>query len=369
MKVYINGRFLTQPMSGVQRFAREILGALDDVLSASPTRSPAIEVLVPHAVDPPNWQALRLRVVRGGAGHLWEQTTLAFAARHGVLVSLGNAGPLVHNNHVLCLHDAHLYDIPEAFSVRYRIWHQLMRPILASRARRLITVSDHSARRLGLHLGVSPTRFEVIANGADHVRSWPNGVDVMARYGLASGSYLLSVGNQSPNKNLDRLIAAHAGAGPDVPPLVLVGADAPGVARGPVRQGRIRCLGRVPDADLRGLYQGAAGFVFASLHEGFGIPPLEAMHLGVPVVCSRAGAMPDVLGDAPIWFDPTDTDDMSAALRRFADLTAHARAAQIARGRKIAARYTWEASAGALHRILNKAAYSTDIVGLQRLRT
>ncbi len=121
MTLFINGRFLTQPVSGVQRYAHEILRALDARLASSAALRVLlgpVEVLVPCDVDAPDWQVLRLRVVRGGQGHLWEQTTLYRASRDGILVSLGNSGPLRHRAHVLCLHDANLFEIPEAFSLQ-----------------------------------------------------------------------------------------------------------------------------------------------------------------------------------------------------------------------------------------------------------
>ena len=349
MTLFINGRFLTQPVSGVQRYCHEILGALDQLLQRDPGRIGPVEVLVPHPVTAPPWQVLRTRVVRGGTGHVWEQGALHHAARGGPLLSLGNSGPLRHRSHILCLHDANLFDIPEAFSPRYRAWHRMLRPMLARRAAALLTVSHHSASALAHHLRIDARRFEVVPNSAEHVLHWPVHAGVPARYGLDSGNYLLSVGNQSPNKNIARLVAAHDAAGPGVPTLAIVGGTVPGVARMEAGQGRRgHAFGRVPDSDLRGLYEGAAGFVFPSLHEGFGIPPLEAMQLGVPVLCARSGAMPDVLGPGPLWFDPRDPGDIARCLRAFADMDASRRKSQSVIGRAVAAQYRWADSAARL---------------------
>lgn len=352
MTVYINGRFLTQPISGVQRYAREVLGALDAELATTPSlreRLGPIEVLVPHEVDAPPWHVLRRRVVRGGHGHLWEQGALWRASRNGVLISLGNSGPLRHRAQVLCLHDANMWDIPNAYAKRYRAVHRALRPPLARRAAALLTVSRHSACALAPRVGVSEDRFRILPNSADHALSWPAGRDAPRRYGLVPGGYLLTVGNRSPNKNLAALIAAHAACGTKVPPLAIVGGSVPGVATEDAQDGaRVMCLGRVPDSDLRGLYEGAAGFVFAALHEGFGIPPLEAMRLGVPVICARSGAMPEVLGDAPLWFDPRDQVDMAAALRSFAEMTPAQLAKMRRQGHVQADLYQWRRTALAL---------------------
>ena len=120
MTLFVNGRFLTQPLSGVQRYCHELLSALDQILQRDQNRLGPVEVLVPHSVSVPPWQVLRTRVVPGGTGHIWEQGALFGAARSGLLVSLGNSGPLRHRAHILCLHDANLFEIPEAFSPRYR---------------------------------------------------------------------------------------------------------------------------------------------------------------------------------------------------------------------------------------------------------
>ncbi|MEL6807714.1 MAG: glycosyltransferase family 1 protein [Pseudomonadota bacterium] len=351
MTLYVNGRFLTQPVSGVQRYCLEVLGALDQILQRDRGRIGPVEVLVPRAVPAPPWQVLRARVLSGGTGHIWEQGTLFHATRGGPLVSLGNSGPLRHRAHILCLHDANLFEIPEAFSPRYRVWHRMLRPMLARRAAVLLTVSRHSAQALSRHLHVDARRFEVVPNSAEHVLGWPSRDGVPARYGLVPGAYLLSVGNQSPNKNIARLIQAHDNAGPKVPPLAIVGGAVPGLTSTGTRQAeRVHLLGRVPDADLRGLYEGAAGFVFPSLYEGFGIPPLEAMQLGVPVLCARSGAMPEVLGPAPIWFDPRDPTDIARCLQAFAAMDAVQRRAQSVLGRSVAAQYRWATSA---ERLLN----------------
>lgn len=245
---------------------------------------------MPKRVDTPGWQLLRLRHVPGGSGHLWEQGALWRASREGVLISLGNSGPPMHRAHVLCLHDANLWEIPDAYAARYRLGHRFLRPRLARRAAALLTVSHHSAKMLARRLSIDENRFRILPNSADHMLRLPPAPDVPARYGLTPGGYFLSVGNRSPNKNLRGLIAAHAACGTKVPPLVLVGGDVPGlVAEGVGDTGRVRALGRVPDCDLRGLYEGASAFVFSALHEGFGIPPLEAMRLKVPVICARSG--------------------------------------------------------------------------------
>jgi len=355
LTLFINARFLTQPMSGVQRYARELLGALDRRLASDPGLRDALgEVVALHPrapVDDPGWRQIRPRALGGGSGHLWEQGALWRASRSGVLLSLGNSGPILHRQHVLALHDANIYQIPKAYSKRYRVLHKGLRPVLARRAAALITVSRFSAGALARHLHFPEQRFSIVPNSAGHVLRAKSDPLALNDWGLKPGGYWLSVGNQSPNKNIARLVAAHRSLGEHAPPLVIAGGIAPGLA-GEERGAGARFLGRVSDAELRALYEGAAGFLFPSLHEGFGIPPLEAMALGIPVIAARRAAMPEVLGDAAMWFDPYSVADMARAMRAFAEITPQQRARMVAAGQARSAEFTWPASVDRLVSVL-----------------
>ena len=353
--IHVNARFLTQPRSGVQRYAEELLSALDGRLASDPDLAARIgPVTAWRPAGPardPGWRAISLNALPGGRGHLWEQGALWRATRRGVLLGLGNSGPLAHRRQVLALHDTHLWDMPGAYTVRYRAWHRMLRPALAARAAALLAVSDHAATALAARLRVPRDRFVLVPNAAGHLRRVAPDPDALDRAGLTRGRYLLAVGNRSPNKNLVRLLAAHGLAG-DVPPLVIVGGRVPGIATSHLPGGRALSLGRVDDATLRALYEHATGLVFPSLHEGFGIPPLEAMSLDCPVAAARSGALPEVLGAAPIWFDPLDAKSMAGSLRALTALTTAERTRHVRLGRARAAAYDWDSSAATLVEIL-----------------
>ena len=337
-------------MSGVQRYATEILTGLDQLLVEDSDLLRRIGPVV--AFHPagkariPEWRHIQTRLLPGRGGHFWEQTTLLKATRESVLVSLGNSGPIRHPKHLLALHDANVWSIPGAYSKRYRMLHKTIRPMLAHKAAGLVTVSRYSARELSRHLRIAADRFVVIPNGADHILRVTRDTGTLERFGLAAGGYLLSVGNQSPNKNIARLIEAHRMAGSEAKPLVIAGGVASGVAGEVLNSGdRVKLLGRVSDETLRSLYEQAAGFVFPSLYEGFGIPPLEAMLLGTPVLAARRAALPEVLQDAPFWFDPLDISDMAAALLRFSRMSGTERTSRIELGRKVAGQFRWTMNA------------------------
>jgi glycosyltransferase involved in cell wall biosynthesis len=344
----VNARFLTQPMSGVQRYARELLTALDRLLPPGHPPVPAF-----HPGDPPDglphWQVIRPVPLPGAGGHLWEQVALARAARGTRLLSLCGAGPLWHRDQILVVHDANIWDAPDSFPRAYRLFHATMRPRLAARVRATATVSQSAARALAPRLGLPVGHLAVIPNGAGHIAATKADPGTLARHGLTAQGYVLAVGNLSPNKNLARLAAAHAAArttDPGLPDLAIAGGAAPGVTAAPLapRPG-LRMLGRVTDAELRALYDGAQAFLWPALSEGFGIPPLEAMALGLPVLSSRTSAMPEVLGDAALYFDPTDVADIARAIAAFRALGPEARAAMAARGLARAAAFDWAESA------------------------
>lgn len=349
MTIYINARFLCQRLSGVQRFASEVLSALDHQLDQDSVLAAAIGPIVALHPDgvlrQPTWRQISAQKIGRTRGHVWEQGALLRASKEGILISLGNSGPLGHPAQILALHDANIWEFPDAFSLRYKMLHKTMRPILARRAQRLLTVSKFSANALSKWLDVPEERFEIVPNGADHIADVALDPWVLQKSGLHQKGYILSVGNLSPNKNIERLIEAHSCAGPLVPPLAVVGGVATGVETQRLKATtRVHFLGRVSDSALRSLYENAAGFVFPSLYEGFGIPPLEAMQLGTPVLAADRTALPEVLQDGAMYFDPTNVQQMALALQQFSGQPNAARLELISRGRKVAASFTWEKS-------------------------
>jgi glycosyltransferase involved in cell wall biosynthesis len=353
MQIFVNGRFLAQPVSGVQRYARELLTALDHRLSADPDLAQSlgpVTVLHPKGVNGPQrpgWTKIRLAELGGRTGHLWEQINLVRASRGGCLLSLCGAGPLTVRRQLLVIHDANVFVSPEGFTRRYRAFHRIMRPLLAAHVACLASVSRTAARELAPYLGQEEAAIRVIPNSADHILTVSPDPSTLHRFGLGHGRYILTVGNQSPNKNLARLAAAHAQT--DAPLLVVAGGTAPGLATSSIPDGpRIRHIGRVNDSELRSLYEGASGFVWPALREGFGIPPLEAMALGIPVASSQSTAMPEVLGQAPIYFDPLSTEDIARAIRQLIGLTDEQRALMIRAGRDRAARFGREQGVNSL---------------------
>jgi glycosyltransferase involved in cell wall biosynthesis len=227
-------------------------------------------------------------------------------------------------------------------------------PRVARRADRVIALSQHGADDVVAYLGVRPELVDVIPLGADlEPRARPaEEAELRARLDLGPGPLVLAVAANRPNKNPARLIEAMPDVERAVPGAVLVMAGAPGSQDAELRAlverlgVTARFPGHVDDSDLEGLYAAAGCLALPSLHEGFGLPILEAMSRGLPVVCADTSVLPEVAGDAAAYFDPRDPRDIARALAEV--LSDHALAARLAAaGRERARGFSWPAAAEA----------------------
>ncbi|NLE99796.1 MAG: glycosyltransferase family 4 protein, partial [Anaerolineales bacterium] len=216
--------------------------------------------------------------------------------------------------------------------------------------------SAATQRDLVAHMGAPPSKVQVLYSGVSG-RFCPEAEPgererLRARYGVGARPYVLSVGTVQPRKNYARLIEAFVrsglGVAQDGVDLVIAGGRGwlyHDVLEAADRHSEsVRILGFVEDADLPALYRQAATFAFPSLYEGFGLPVLEAMACGVPVVCSNVSSLPEVAGAAAMQVDPLDVDGLAAALARLNE-DAELRQDLAARGREQAAKFTWQSAA------------------------
>lgn len=356
MPIAINGRFLTQGMTGVQRFAREITAAADRL--AGHDAWPKARLFMPSSVAQSPFAYFAAQAIGGKSGQLWEQWELPKAAKGSVLINLGNTAPLMlGRNQAVVIHDAGVFDTPESYSFAFRSWYRFLHHALARTGARILTVSEFSRGRIAAALGIAAERIGVLPEGGDHMLRIAADADIIARHGLAAGRYALVVGNPAAHKNLAALTSAATILGQRGLTLAVAGAADPAVFRaggGPAADAGL-ILGRVSDAELRALYENALCLIFPSRYEGFGLPPLEAMTCGCPVVAAHAGAVPEVCAEAALWFDPLRPETLAEAMERLLDeegLAAGMRAA----GLKRAALYTWEKAALALLRLVQENA-------------
>jgi glycosyltransferase involved in cell wall biosynthesis len=344
MKIFVNGRFRSHKMTGIQRYAHEITQRLE---------FPLLEPRHP---------------LRGWRGHAWEQTTLPIRSFRGLLWSPCAAGPLISSRHVVTFHDLFPMDSPEWYHPVFARAYRTLLTSLSRTATHMIAVSRFTKDRLTERLKVQPDRITVIHNGVDSktfYRAEEQTLRARIELKLPSDRYILCVGSLEPRKNLGRLLLAWSEVVGDLPQdvwLVVAGShdgnvhSAPGLPSIPAR---VMFTGYVQEALLAGLYSGSLGFVYPSLGEGFGFPPLEAMACGVAVFTSNRTSLPEVCGSAAIYGDPTDTTEIARGIKLLClDPSLRDRLRWL--GEAQASRFTWESAARATNDLLLKFATNAD---------
>jgi glycosyltransferase involved in cell wall biosynthesis len=283
------------------------------------------------------------------SGHLWEQVELPSAVRAGILVSLGNTAPmLAGRRQVVVIHDAGVFDTPESYSLRFRTWYKTLQRGLVRAGVQIATVSEFSRQRIVARLDLDPARIAVLYEGADHILRVPPDPGTLERHGLRSREFALVVSSRVAHKNLEALREAAAALERRGMLIAVAGASNPEVFRSiPGGTFAERRLGRVSDAELRVLYENAACLLFPSRYEGFGLPPVEAMACGCPVLATRGGAVEEICEDGALYFSNGDRRAIIETIERLLDEDGLADTLR-ARGRARAAALSWEASARAL---------------------
>lgn len=340
--IYFNGKFYSGGLNGVHRVADRLIRECDARLSER-SRRPEAVLLAPESSDwIPELTAIRIERVPA-AGQVWEQLHLPRRAGDGVLVNLANLAPVRHRRKLTMIHDAQFLFSDCGYPWRQRLGYRALAPRIARSSEHVVTVSDFSRRMLGLFGVAEPERTQVIANGADHILDTAAAAGLRAELGLDGRPYVVMFGSPKPYKNNAVVFAAFAEGIGDIA-LVVVGPGldeitAAGLA---VPAGTI-FAGRPDDASFRGLLEGATALAFPSRTEGFGLPPLEAMLCGCPVIASPAGAIPEVCGDAVLYAGVDDPAAWRTAILRLQG-DAELRRRKIAEGRERARPYTWRAA-------------------------
>jgi glycosyltransferase involved in cell wall biosynthesis len=333
----VNLRTLGHGITGVQRYLSDLLPHMPSELASLKPARPLL----------------------GIKGHLWEQFCLPVRLGKRLLWSPGNTGPIGVSRQVLTVHDLASLDHPEWFNQTFARWYAVLLPILIRKVRAIITVSKFSKERILERTGVSPERVHVIPNGIDP-RFRPADADkvkeLASHYGLTT-PYVLSVGSLEPRKNLRLLLDAWRLGRFDGATLVIVGASSHVFAKLELGSfpDTVRLLGRIADEALPVLYSGAAGFVYPSVYEGFGFPPLEALACGCPLLVSDIPVHREVCLDAGQYFDPGCAHSLVAQLDSLLRLDRSQCNLLKDRGIARAAAHRWEQAAHATWQVIRLA--------------
>lgn len=344
----INGDFLTLEPTGVARYALEVTRALDALIAEDHplTRNIELTLLSPHPTPSGFLERIPTRVIpefkKPRLPQLWVQAQLPRAVQGGLL-SFCNLAPVLLRRHIVCVHDLHTRVMPESYGLLFRMAHSAILPVLGRRARMITTVSGLSREHL-IRFGIAPDCKIVIAhNGCDHAKRWDAS---RSRLELGQRPFVFAFGRKHAYKNAAlvwRIAGPLDARGIDI--YMAGDVDEQSIRKlGPQKPPNVRLLGRISDDDLALALSQALCFVFPSRIEGFGLPAVEAMALGCPVIASSAPCLPEVCGDAAIYAGPDDPGAWISAIDRLR-LDIRVRPDLITKGYARAAHYTWRSTA------------------------
>lgn len=341
-RLVVNTRFSTRRLTGVERYASEIVRRL------------GCEI---RPVQP-------VTKLPGGLGHIWEQLFLPFLLNSDELLwSPANTGPIILSKQVLTIHDLSWLEHPQGFEPIFTRWYRWLLPKLIQRVKYVLTPSRYIKLRIIDRFQISRKRVIVVPGGVDRGIFAPvKDAQQILRPLSIPKRFILYVGSQGWRKNLVGLVEAWARLGQlfpeDVQALYLVLA---GTGGHPFRKVNLPTypgviyLGYVPDIFLPALYSAALAFINPSFYEGFGLTTLEAMACGTAVISSRAGALPEVAGGAALYFDPQVEEELVESIHHIVTNT-ELRIELKRSGLRRAAQFSWDDSAARVLDILQRAA-------------
>ncbi len=336
--IYINGRFLLSPQTGVERFAYEICKALTSI-------NVNFSIICPkNGQINPAYDTDQFHIIRYGIGksHVWEQLILPlffFGKSNYTVISFTGLGSILIPHKIMTIHDLSFLENPKWFSKAYYYYYKLMTPLSVRTSKKIITVSNFSKSEIRKFYNFVPSeKISVIYNAiSDNFFNQAKTRDKQ--------TYFLAVSSMDPRKNFTRLI--HAFEYIKEQKLLIVGGKnrVYGNLDNNTNNKNIKFLGRVSDEELINLYKNAEAFIYPSLYEGFGIPPLEAMALGCPVLASDIPVLHEVCNDAAIYFTPLDERDIQDTIMSFHNKRVSEKTILIEKGYINLKRFSWIESA------------------------
>lgn len=353
--IYINGRFLTQPITGVGRFALEICRSLQN-------QGVKFTVLVPakykEVLD--HSYGLDIKFVGRGDSHIWEQIFLwLFLLKHSgsLLISFSGLGPVFYKNKILTIHDLSFFHEPKWFSKAYYIFYAYFTPIAAHKCKHILTVSEFSKAEIIKYLNVKPNQITVVYNG----NSFTEGEQSTSS---RERRYILGVSSLDPRKNHAVLLQAFELISEKVDmDLILVGKAEQhfnfNLDINKRDNSRVHFTGYISDEKLKDLYKNASLFVYPSLYEGFGIPPLEAIFYRCPVLISDIPVFNEIFQQSATYFNPNSVADLENKLLYCLDNRESIALSEVFRA-DILEKYSWDKSALIIIKLLASENITND---------
>lgn len=310
----VNARFLTQQITGVQRYAIEISLELKKIYGANILFVSPENIIHKKIAD-----ELGVQTIGNLKGHLWEQIDLLFFLLNNntqYLLNLTGLSPIFYNKTIMMIPDMSFLRNPEWFSLKYRLVYSLFYPFNIKKAKKIITISNFSKKEI---LNFFPNiKYDIIVTHCSIGHEFHPSFNMVRLYDFR---YILAVSSIDPRKNFLRLVQAFKLLNDKDIKLVIVGSENKLFSNDALKSeiennSNIIFTGYINDEKLINLYSHAECFAYPSLYEGFGIPPLEAMSCGCPVVVSDASSLPEVCGNAAYYVDPNDIHNIAIGIER-----------------------------------------------------
>lgn len=340
----VNGLFFSQKTTGVHRFARELLKELDLIIGPN-----CVSIAVPvNAIDLPVFKNITIVKYGSHTGLKWEQFDLPryMKKNKATLISLCNSQPLLCPG-IMCIHDAAYKTHPEYFKTLHGkmsvLWHKLVYWQAARRTNfPILTVSYFSKYSIVDTYRVKPSRVHVVGNGWQHLKLNKQDDSVLSKHGLTKGNFYFTLGNINYNKNT-RWVVEYARRHPQEL-FVLSGIRVKNSSIDIDHDSNIKYLGFLSDAEIASLYANCKAFIFPSIHEGFGIPPMEALCYGAEAVVANTSCLPEIYGNTVHYIDAYDTDiDLEQLIKE-----------PVENPKFVLDRYSWAKSARKFYELLKK---------------
>lgn len=350
--IFVNARFLTQSITGVQRYAIEISRILKEL-------DPTIRFIAPSNINNSEIaKELGVETVGSLKGHLWEQIDLPiFLKKQGnpLLLSLGTTAPIFYKRKIVTVHDLAYIHFPDAVSWKFRLYYGFLVPKVLRSSLHITSVSNFSKNDICNVYNIPAEKISVVYNASSFDSNTTNS-------SISEKKFILAVGSIQPYKNIEALVFAfdifNKRMGNEYV-LKLVGGMNKNVFKDTSlmqtieKNAAVQFTGYLMDAELLALYGSASCFVFPSLFEGFGIPPLEAMACGCPVIASTAASIPEVCQMAALYCDPCNIEDIAEKIFQLVN-DDELKSKLVDFGYENIKRFSWRKSAQDLYEILIK---------------